>query len=185
MLAKKCIMLVYNDETQNKLAEFAESLGLDPYINFYGERGDTPQEYHITVMYSSNAVQMPEEGMFNIDPIEVEHDGWCVLGFDQKYLCLDIDSDEVEHVFNFYKSKGLKHSYDKLKIHTTLSYQDITFDEEIVDDLKMIRVPFQLIIDKVRVCNITEDTLSINKIRMSPAKSFQYWWHAKQKTELF
>ena len=149
---RKYIAVVYDDESQKKLKEWAEDNGFNLAVNF----DDSPQkpedfEFHTTIFYSTNEVNL-EDKIIDLPEHSVSISGIENLGreHDVPVLILTV-SGGIREIREHYMEYGLEDEWPFWKAHISLSY-----DKQGLDISKMKLPDFKPTFNKLKIRTIKD-----------------------------
>ncbi len=130
----KYISVVYDQESQKKLREWAEDNGFDLSVSYSGESQDPKDfDFHTTIFYSTNKVNLRNQNIKKA-PVEVTITGIKFLGENEDIPVLTIsNSDAIKKLREYYEDLGLEDKWPSYQPHITLSYAKQKIDIEDLD----------------------------------------------------
>lgn len=152
MAKRKYLAVVYDDESQKKLREWATSNGFNLSVNYNDAEQDPEDfEFHTTIFYTTNEVRLRNEGA-RFDPTAVDITGIKFLGENEDIPVLTISSSGgIINLRKYYEDLGLEDQWPSYQPHISLSYAK----EKI--DTKNIKLPnFRPKFDKIKIRDIEE-----------------------------
>lgn len=134
MAKRKYVAVIYDDESQEKLRDWAERNGFDLTLNYKGEKQDSSDfDFHTTIFYSENEAnlrnrEIPESSS------EVIINGIKMLGEDKDIPVLTIsNSGPVKYIRKHFEDLGLEDKWTKWIPHISVSYAKKNIDIDEVD----------------------------------------------------
>ena len=123
MSKRKYVAVIYDDESQKKLREWAETNGFDLSINYNDEKQDPKDfDFHTTIFYTTNEVRLKNESA-RFDPTEVDITGIKFLGENKDIPVLTIlPAGDIINLRKYYASLGLEDQWQNYQPHISLSY---------------------------------------------------------------
>jgi len=152
MMKRKYIAVKYDDESQRKLREWAESNGFDLSVKYNGDEQDPEDfDFHTTIFYSTNEVKRRNENT-SLDPTEVSITGIKFLGENEDIPVLTISaSDGILNLRKYYEGLGLEDQWPEYQPHISVSYSKSPVD------VKKIEMPtFRPKFNKVTIKDIED-----------------------------
>ena len=131
MSKRKYVAVIYDDESQKKLREWAETNGFDLSINYNDEKQDPKDfDFHTTIFYTTNEVRLRNESA-RLDPIEVDITGIKFLGENEDIPVLTIlPAGDIINLRNYYASLGLEDQWPNYQPHISVSYAKNQIDAD-------------------------------------------------------
>lgn len=123
MSKRKYVSVVYDDDSQKKLREWAKENDFDLSIDFDGSLQDPKDfDFHTTIFYTTNEVRLRNKAS-GLDPTEVEITGIKFLGENEDIPVLTISSsDGILNLRKYYEELGLEDKWPSYQPHISLSY---------------------------------------------------------------
>lgn len=152
-MPRKYIAIQYDDETSEKLRNWAASNGFDLSVKFSGEKQDPNDfDFHTTVFYSSNESNL-EDGLYSVEKTPIEIVGFDMLGPDKNVPVLKVTGLDLLLLRKFYAERyGLVDEWPEYKPHVSLSYS-----RNNLPDISGLLLPdFVLYYDKVKIRDVKE-----------------------------
>jgi len=131
MSKRKYVAVIYDDESQKKLREWAETNGFDLSINYNDEKQDPKDfDFHTTIFYTTNEVRLRNESA-RLDPIEVDITGIKFLGENEDIPVLTISpSGDIINLRKYYAGLGLEDQWPNYQPHISVSYAKNQIDTD-------------------------------------------------------
>jgi len=140
MQERKYIAVIYDDETQIKLREWAINNGFDLTINYDGEAQEEKDfDFHTTIFYTTNEVYLKNKTIPE-PPTEVKVSGIKFLGVNQDVPVLSVSlSGGVKKIRLHYEMMGLLDKWPSYMPHISLSYSNdkVLLDNVVLPDFKL------------------------------------------------
>ena len=131
MSKRKYVAVIYDDESQKKLREWAETNGFDLSIKYNDEKQDPKDfDFHTTIFYTTNEVRLKNESA-RLDPTEVDITGIKFLGEDEDIPVLTISpSGDIINLRKYYAGLGLEDQWPNYQPHISVSYAKNQIDTD-------------------------------------------------------
>ena len=150
MQERKYVAVIYDDETQKRMREWAEDNGFDLTVSYSGKtRKPEDFDFHTTIFFSDNEVNLKNE----TSPIKgvARVTGMKMLGENEDIPVLTIASPDVTLIRKKYDQMGLRDSWPNYIPHVSVSYS------KDLPDVKSVKLPdFPLTFDKITVKKIED-----------------------------
>jgi hypothetical protein len=148
VLEKKALGLYvcvrFTQESNDKLKEYAISLGLDPIDDF-----------HATVVYSEKPLNVPHGTLPYSDtltPVGVRYLG--DVGSEYRAVALEVTSEGLQSIFdNYVDNFGYENRFDGYLQHVSLAYKP----REDIDSINSILPNFTIQVDRITVAPLKKD----------------------------
>lgn len=153
---RKYIAAIYDDATSENLRNWCIRHGFDLNVDWDGNPADPADfEFHTTIFYQTNDVELPLDEMFSyplIESSEVFPKQFGMLGKDNDIPVLKLEcSGMLATLRKKYEDLGLTDSWDEYIPHISLSYAKQHAD------LQNIPLPdFKMTFSKVKVKDIKD-----------------------------
>jgi len=150
-LSRKYIAIVYDDETQEMLREWAIENGFD-LTKTYSGNDQRPEdfEFHTTVFYSVNESDIKN----GVTPSfgEAKAKGFKLLGEDNDIPVLQVDSADIAVLRRTFEHMGLEDQWPNYIPHISLSYVRKNYD------LSGMKLPeFRMKFGRLKIEDIKEE----------------------------
>jgi|SRR6056297_2426849 len=120
---KKYIEVQYDSVTQGYLREYCEQNGFDLSVRFDGSKQDPENfDFHTTVWFTSSKHKLANQSIsFNAT---AQAKGFALLGPDKNILVLEIESDDIQEIRDFYgKLHDMQDEWPDYRPHITVCYR--------------------------------------------------------------
>ena len=123
MSKRKYIAVIYDDESQKKLKEWAETNGFDLSVDYDGSEQDPSEfDFHTTIFFTTNDVNLPNKEISEV-PTEVTISGIKFLGENEDIPVISLSySGGLKDVRDHYEMLGLEDQWPSYQPHISLSY---------------------------------------------------------------
>lgn len=152
MAKRKYVAVIYDDESQKKLREWATNNGFDLTVKYNNEK-QKPEEFdfHTTIFFTTNEVNLRNQEMKET-PTEVLISGIKFLGEDKDIPVLSLSySGGLKDIREHFERLGLEDQWPSYQPHISLSYSK----EKV--DTKNIKLPdFRPKFNKIVIRDIEE-----------------------------
>lgn len=131
MAKRKYVAVQYDEESQKKLRDWAESNGFDLSVKYNGEDQD-PQDFdfHTTIFFTTNEVNL-RNAEIKQSPTEVLITGIKFLGENEDIPVLTVSvSGGIKYLRKYYEDLGLEDQWPSYQPHISLSYAKQKVDVE-------------------------------------------------------
>lgn len=144
-MKRKYISVVYSQETQENIRNWAIDHGFDVKKSYSGRVLDEPMVYHSTVMYSTNTSRL-EAQSYPMPSYKVMPTG--MAWYAPNAPVIEINSPELSQLHLFWHNFGLRHTYPDFKPHISIAYDangtlptelptfDLIFDQVVIEEIK-------------------------------------------------
>jgi hypothetical protein len=149
---RKYVSVIYDDNTQKALREWAISNNLDLTTRYSGTSQKVEDfEVHTTIYYSLNHIHMINR-VSKLLPSEAFFEGFDFLGYENDIPVMKIENiGVISQIREFFSGYGIVEEWPSFNPHISLSYarQQINLDT-------LTKPKFDLIFDRVVVEDIEE-----------------------------
>lgn len=123
MTKRKYVAVIYDDESQKKLREWAEANGFDLSVNYNDEEQDPKDfDFHTTIFFTTNEVNLRNKETKE-SPTEVIITGIKFLGENKDIPVLGVEySGGLKDIREHYERLGLEDQWPTYQPHISLSY---------------------------------------------------------------
>ena len=143
----KYVSVIYNQDTQTKLRNWAKENGFDLSVDFDG-KPQKPEnfEFHTTIFYTTSKHDLKNQ-IVTIPPNIAVPSSIIMIGVDSDIPVLKVKSNAILNIRNQYKKTyGMKDAWPEYLPHISVSYS------KTIPDLTKAKLPtFDLVFDKLRV----------------------------------
>lgn len=152
MAKRKYVAVIYDDDSQKKLREWATDNGFDLTVKYDGDEQDPEDfDFHTTIFYSMNETNL-RNGMTGETPTEVIITGIKFLGENEDIPVLSLSfSGGLKDIREYFERLGLEDEWPTYKPHISLSYAKKQID------ISNIKLPgFRPKFNKIKIRDIKE-----------------------------
>jgi len=123
MSKRKYVAVMYDDESQEKLREWAEENGFDLSVNYDGSEQEPEDfDFHTTIFFTTNEVNLQNKEV-NETPTEVIISGIKFLGENEDIPVLSLSlSGGLKDIREHFERLGLEDQWPSYQPHISLSY---------------------------------------------------------------